>query len=67
MVIKTTIFSFKFVSRTDPHLGNIYWHANLGWHGSLYDNIGRHGIWDHRVQKVETVFYVGFKDRPLSR
>ena len=43
MVIKTTIYSFKFVSKTDHHLGNIDWHANLGWHGnSDWDNdIGR--------------------------
>ena len=34
MVIKTKIYSFKFVSRTDHHLGNIDWHANLGWHGN---------------------------------
>ena len=69
MVIKTTICSFKFVSRTDHHLGNIDWHANLGWHGNLYlyDTLGRHGNYDHRVLKVDMVFYVSLKDRPLSR
>ena len=69
MVIKTTIFSFKFVSRTDHHLGNIDWHTNQGWHGNLdlYDTLGRHGNWDHRVLKVDIVFYVSLKDRPLSR
>ena len=44
-------WSFKYVSRTDPHLGNIDWHANLGWHGNLdlYDNLGRHGNWDYKM------------------
>ena len=62
-------------------LGNIDWHANLGWHGNLYlydtqgrhgnsdwnVTLGRHGNYDHRVLKVDMVFYVSLKDRPLSR
>ena len=45
MVLKTTRWSFKFVSKTGHHLGNIDWHANLGWHGNLDwdDDTGRHG------------------------
>ena len=42
--------SLKYVSRTESHLGNIDWHANLGWHGNLdlNDNQGRHGNWDYK-------------------
>ena len=58
MVIKTTRWSFKFVSRTDPHLGNIDWHANLGWHGISDWNVtlGRHGNSDYKMVKYDIVF-----------
>ena len=57
------------VWKTDHYLGNIDWHANLGWHGNLdlYDTLGRHGNYDHRVLKVDMVFYVSLKDWQLSR
>ena len=31
--------------KEDHYLGNIDWHANLGWHGNSdwHVNIGRHG------------------------
>ena len=69
MVIKTTICSSKSVLRKDHHLGNIDWPANLGWHGNLYlyDTLGRHGNYDHRVVEVDMVFYVSPKDRSFSR
>ena len=51
MVIQTTRWSFEFVPRTDHHLGNIDWHANLGWHGNSDWNVtlGRHGNWDYKM------------------
>ena len=69
MVTETTRWSFKLFSKTDHHLGNIDWHASLGWHDNLdlYDTLGRHGYYDLRVLKVDMVFYVILKDTPLSR
>ena len=69
MVIETTRWSFKLVSRTDHHLGNVDWHANLGWHGNSDWNVtlGRHGNSDYKMVKFDRVFEVCFKNRPSPR
>ena len=62
MVIKTTqwFYKLKHVSRTDHHLGNIDWHAYLGWHGNSDWNVtlGTHGNSDYKMVKFDRVFEV---------
>ena len=50
MEIKTTwcydlLFGWKLNEKAKHYLGNLDWHAILGWHGNLdwHDILGRHG------------------------
>ena len=68
MVIETIRRSFKLVSRTDHHLGNIDWHANLGWHGNSEWNLtlGRHGNSDYKIVKFDRVLLSLFPEPTLT-